>query len=101
MMLGMSATLEEPVAPPPTRRLTFVLRFMSTVALWTIALVIVFSGYELAFFALIGAVGMIALWEFYGMLDQKGLPNFKITAMVCGVSSRGWVNLGESTLSAR
>lgn len=62
------------------------LRFMSTVALWTIALVIVFSGYELAFFALIGAVGMIALWEFYGMLDQKGLPNFKITATICGAA---------------
>ena len=27
---------------------------------------------------------MIALWEFYGMLDHKGLPNFKITAMICG-----------------
>jgi phosphatidate cytidylyltransferase len=86
MMLGMSTTLEGPVAPPPTGRLTFVLRFMSTIALWTIALVIVFSGYELAFFALIGAVGMIALWEFYGMLDRKGLPNFKITAMICGAA---------------
>ena len=28
--------------------------------------------------------GLLALWEFYGMLDHKGLPNFKITAMICG-----------------
>ena len=27
---------------------------------------------------------MIALWEFYGMLDHRGLPNFKITAMISG-----------------
>ena len=54
--------------------------------LWTVALLIIFSGYELAFYALIGTVGMIALWEFYGMLDHKGLPNFKITAMICGAA---------------
>jgi phosphatidate cytidylyltransferase len=69
---------------PVTARLTFVLRFASTIALWSVALFIVFAGYELGFYALISLVGMIALWEFYGMLDHKGLPNFKITAMVCG-----------------
>jgi phosphatidate cytidylyltransferase len=47
-------------------------------------LVIAFSGYELAFYGLISAFGLIGLWEFYGMLDHKGLPNFKITAMICG-----------------
>src|SRR4029077_7999771 len=52
--------------------------------LWSVALLIIFSGYELAFFALIGSLGLVSLWEFYGMLDHKGLPNFKITAMVCG-----------------
>ena len=80
----MSATLEQHEAKPVTLRSVFILRFASTVTLWTVALVIVFSGYELAFFALIGTVGMIALWEFYGMLDHKGLPNFKITAMISG-----------------
>src|ERR1041385_2607661 len=83
----MSATLERPaVPPPPTARLTFVFRFASTIVLWTVALIIIFSGYELAFYALIGTVGMIALWEFYGMLDHKGLPNFKITGMICGAA---------------
>ena len=38
------------------------------------------------FWGLISAFGLISLWEFYGMLDQRGLPNFKLTAMICGVA---------------
>jgi phosphatidate cytidylyltransferase len=82
----MSATLESSETQPVTRRSVFILRFASTITLWTVALLIIFSGYELAFFALIGTVGLIALWEFYAMLDHKGLPNFKITAMICGAA---------------
>ena len=80
----MSATVERSTPKPATGRLTFILRFSSTIALWSVALLIIFSGYELAFFALIGSLGLISLWEFYGMLDHRGLPNFKITGMVCG-----------------
>jgi phosphatidate cytidylyltransferase len=43
-----------------------------------------FSGYEVLFWVLISVFGMIGLWEFYRMLDHKGLPNFKITGMICG-----------------
>ncbi len=82
----MPATLEQGPVKTPTPRLTFILRFASTIALWSVALLIIFSGYELAFFALISVVGLIALWEFYGMLDHKGLPNFKITGMICGAT---------------
>ena len=75
----------DPAQPKPiTAKLTFLLRFASTIAMWSIALAIIFSGYELAFFGLIAALGLLSLWEFYGMLDHKGLPNFKITAMICG-----------------
>lgn len=80
----MPATVERADSKPATPRSVFILRFTSTVALWTVALFICFSGYELAFFGLICVVGLIALWEFYGMLDHKGLPNFKLTAMICG-----------------
>ncbi|MGI9086299.1 MAG: phosphatidate cytidylyltransferase [Chthoniobacterales bacterium] len=80
----MAVTTAQAAPKPVTGRLTFVLRFASTLALWSIALLIIFSGYELGFFALIGSLGLLSLWEFYGMLDHKGLPNFKITAMVCG-----------------
>lgn len=57
---------------------------MSTIVLWAVALFIAFSGYEVLFWLLISAFGLIALWEFYGMLDHARLPNFKITALICG-----------------
>ena len=66
------------------RRAVFILRFSSTIVLWTVALLIAFSGYEIAFWGLISVFGLISLWEFYGMLDHRGLPNFKVTGMVCG-----------------
>jgi phosphatidate cytidylyltransferase len=66
------------------RRSSFILRFISTIALWSIALAIAFSGYEVFFWLLISGFGLVALWEFYGMLDYDHLPNFKITAMLCG-----------------
>jgi phosphatidate cytidylyltransferase len=54
------------------------------VVLWSVALIIAFSGYELAFHLLSSMFGLVALWEFYRMLDHKGLPNFKVTGMICG-----------------
>jgi phosphatidate cytidylyltransferase len=85
----MSATLQE--APPRTvtRRSTFILRFLSTIVLWSMALVIVFSRYEALYFVLIGVFGLCALWEFYRMLDHRGLPNFKVTGMICGAIMLG------------
>ena len=80
----MSAEVDRATPKPITAKLTFLFRFASTIALWSVALLIIFSGYELAFFGLIAAFGLLTLWEFYGMLDHKGLPNFKITAMICG-----------------
>src|SRR5438445_12930781 len=80
----MSSTLEQTESNIITPRSTFILRFISTIALWTIALLIMFSGYELLFWLLISLFGLIGLLEFYLMLDHKGLPNFKITGMICG-----------------
>src|SRR3982750_193534 len=80
----MPATLEQTGPNAVTPRSTFILRFSSTVALWSVALLIMFSGYEILFWVLISAFGMVGLWEFYRMLDHKALPNFKITGMLCG-----------------
>src|SRR5260370_11919214 len=80
----MPATLEQTGPNVVTPRSVFILRFISTVALWSVALLIMFSGYEILFWVVISAFGMIGLWEFYRMLDHKGLPNFKITGMICG-----------------
>src|SRR5947207_10878810 len=80
----MSETVDRVAPKPVTAKLTFILRFASTIAMWGLALLIIFSGYELAFFGLIAAIGLLALWEFYSMLDHKELPNFKVTAMISG-----------------
>src|SRR5437879_4501530 len=81
----MSVMAAREIETKPARKLAvFVLRFSSTIVLWTVALLIAFSGYEIAFWGLISLFGLISLWEFYGMLDHRGLPNFKVTAMVCG-----------------
>ena len=79
----MSATLEKAPAKPVTARSTFILRFVSTIALWSIALAIMFSGYEILYVILISVFGLLALWEFYRMLDQRALPNFKVTGLIC------------------
>ena len=84
MMQCMPAALEQTGTNIVTSRSAFILRFISTIALWTIALLIMFTGYEVLFWLLISAFGMIGLWEFYRMLDHKGLPNFKVTGMICG-----------------
>jgi phosphatidate cytidylyltransferase len=84
MVRSMPSTLERAEPKPATPRSVFIFRFLSTIALWSVALVIAFSGHELAFWALISLFGLIALWEFYGMLEHKGLPNFKLTGMICG-----------------
>jgi len=80
----MPVTVEQATSQTATPRAVFILRFISTVALWTIALAIAFSGYEILFWLLISAFGLLALWEFYRMLDHASLPNFKITGMICG-----------------
>src|SRR6266480_702733 len=80
----MPATLEQTGTNVITSRSVFILRFVSTIALWTVALLIMFSGYEILFWLLISVFGLIGLLEFYRMLDHKGLPNFKVTGMICG-----------------
>ena len=67
----------------------FLSRLFSTLILWTAVLWTIFSGYEIGFFALLAAVGLAALWEFYRMLDHKGLPNFRVVGMVCGAVMLG------------
>src|SRR5690349_21325906 len=86
----MPATVEQARASNTvTPRSVFVLRFITTIALWSIALLIAFSGFEILFWLLISVFGLIGLLEFYRMLDHKHLPNFKITGMICGAVMLG------------
>src|SRR3954466_1224946 len=85
----MAVTVEEASTKAATTRSTFILRFISTIALWSIALAIMFSGYEALYCLLISVFGLLALWEFYRMLDHRGLPNFKVTGLLCGAVMLG------------
>ena len=80
----MPTALEEVSPKTANSRAVFGFRFITTIVLWSIALLIAFSGHEFLFYALICVFGLIALWEFYSMLDHRDLPNFKITGMICG-----------------
>src|ERR1700719_2923542 len=84
MMSAMPVTVEQSQPETAKPRAVFVPRFVSTVVLWSIALAIAFSGYEIFFWLLISAFGLVALLEFYRMLDHAHLPNFKITGLICG-----------------
>src|SRR5438128_11767032 len=78
----MPATLEQAEPNTVTPRSVFILRFVTTIVLSSIALLIAFSGFEVLFWLLISAFGLIPLLGFYRMLDHKGLPNFKMPAMI-------------------
>ncbi len=66
------------------RKLIFLRRLGSSVALWSVALWIIFSGFVPGFLLLVSSLALIGLWEYYTMLDHKKLPNFKIIGMLCG-----------------
>jgi len=68
---------------------TFFRRFLSTAALWSIALWTIFTGWEPGFMVLIGGLGLLGLWEYYRMLDARKLPNFKLFGMFCGAVMLG------------
>ena len=67
-----------------SNKLVFLSRLGSSVALWSVALWIIFSGFEIGFFFLIATMSLVGLWEYYTMLDHKKLPNFKIIGMLSG-----------------
>jgi phosphatidate cytidylyltransferase len=81
------------------RKLVFLRRLGSSIAMWAGALWIIFSGYVPGFLLLVGGLAMIALWEYYAMLDEKRLPNFKIIGMLCGalMSAGSFYYLGSVT----
>ena len=71
------------------RKLTFLRRFASTVALWSLALCTIFTGWEPGFVLLVAGLGLVGLWEYYSMLDAERLPNFKMFGMFCGALMLG------------
>ena len=69
----------------PSAQLTFRRRLLSTMLMWALVLGTVLSGYEQMFFVTIAGIGLLGLWEYYEMLDRRGVPNFKLTALITAV----------------
>jgi len=65
--------------------LTFRRRLASTLLLWVLVLGTILSGYEQIFFITIAGIGLLGLWEYFEMLDRRGVPNFKLTALITAV----------------
>ena len=65
--------------------LTFRRRLVSTLILWVLVLGTILSGYEQLFFITIAGIGLLGLWEYFEMLDRRGVPNFKLTALITAV----------------
>lgn len=66
-----------------SKRLTFFLRLSSTVGLWTLMLATIFSGYDIGFFCLLAFMALVALWEYYRMLEADGIGVFTLTGLIC------------------
>ena len=78
-----------PVAPPPSKGRIFARRLSSFVVLWSVILVILFSGKnvysDLVFLAIIVLLAVAGLMEFYGMAEKRGLVCFKYCGMAGAV----------------
>jgi phosphatidate cytidylyltransferase len=64
----------------------FLRRLIGATAMWTIALIVVFAGYEPAFFVLITTLGLAGLWEYFQMIEKSGMRCFKAFGMCCGAA---------------
>jgi phosphatidate cytidylyltransferase len=65
----------------------FFRRLVSAIAMWAIALFVIFSGNETIFLLLIGSLGMAGLWEYFQMIEHSGMRCFKAFGMACGAAS--------------
>lgn len=72
-----------------SKKAIFFRRLFSTLTLWTVILGTILMGWEVGIFLIISGLGLIALWEFFTMLDLSNRPNFKLFGMICGFAMLG------------
>ncbi|MBX3734815.1 MAG: phosphatidate cytidylyltransferase [Verrucomicrobiae bacterium] len=75
---------------PPSRGRIFLRRLASTVVLWTIVLTAVFSTNPAianpVFLLLIAGLAAAGLWEFYGLVERRGLTCFRAWGLTAGIA---------------
>ncbi len=72
-----------PTPAPRSKRAVFLRRLSSAVALWALLLAVLLAGQPIGYFVLVAGFGLGGLWEFYGMLDHRGLPNYRVFGLIC------------------
>jgi len=63
---------------------TFLKRLVSWVALWIVALLCIYSGWQTLSLLLIALFGLAGQWEFYRSQEEKGHKVFKQSGLFCG-----------------
>lgn len=61
----------------------FARRAVSALIMWGVLFGVLLSGLPVAYFLLNATLGLLGLWEFYRMLDNRRLPSFRIFGLIC------------------
>jgi len=87
--MDSSSATAPPTPPPPSKAKVFVRRLASTVTLWTIVLLALFSGNrfvsDYVFMLLILFLAVTGLIEFYGLVEKRNLACFKGWGILGGI----------------
>ena len=76
--------MEKPFHLPRIDPRTFLKRLVSWVALWIVALLCIYSGWQTLSLLLIALFGLAGQWEFYRSQEEKGHKVFKQSGLFCG-----------------
>jgi len=81
-----ASTVEQasPRSRPGINPRTFLKRLVSWVALWIVALLCIYSGWQTGSLLLIAFFGLAGQWEFYLAQEEKGHKVFKQSGLFCG-----------------
>ncbi len=82
-----AAAPAEPASSTPRPGLnprTFLKRLVSWAALWVVAILFVYSGWQTGSLLLIAFFGLAGQWEFYLAQEEKGHKVFKQSGLFCG-----------------
>ena len=89
MPLLFFALMSAPTSANPSKTKVFLRRLLSTLLLWAVILVAMFSGNHFvsdgAFILLVVFLALTGLVEFYGLAEKRGLHSFKISGVIGGL----------------
>lgn len=84
-------------------RVGFLLRLISSIALWVLVLLVIFLAPPFVFYLVLTAIACLALWEFYGLVEKAGLRCYKVWGLLgcAALVMGGWFFFKQGALTAR